>query len=371
MCDIANRLGPGYRHTFLALDGDTAAESRLAAESDARCRTLPLSRYGFWTTLKTYRRLFREECPDLLLTYNWGAIECALANSLRAPLIHIHFESGFGPEEAERQLKRRVLFRRLALRRSHRIVVPSARLFELATGDWHLRRAKVRHIPNGVDTTRFNAPTNALPAEPAIVARPDDGACVTIGTVAPIRPEKNLGRLLRAFAELNEENIRLVIAGDGSERQALEHLAASLGITGKTEFLGHRDDIPEVLERFDIFALSSDTEQMPNSLLQAMAVGRPVVAVDVGDVAAMLPPASRDFVCPKEDQTSFKRNLVRLVGDASLREELGRANQAHVRESYGLDQMVESYRALFEDALATSRTTELTRPMSRVADQRP
>ena len=364
ICDLANRLGERYRHSFLALDGDLAARARLAPSLGARCRALPLSRYGLWATMKAYRRLFRDERPDLLLTYNWGAVECALANSLLRPLPHIHFESGFGPEEAERQLKRRVLFRRLALRRSHRIVVPSRRLFELATGDWRLDRARVQLIPNGVDAARFDGrPGRSVP-----LAGAGDAKTVTIGTVAPLRPEKNLGRLLAAFAGLERDDLRLVIAGDGSERQALEGLAGRLGIARKTRFLGHREDVPAVLGSLDIFALTSDTEQMPNSLLQAMAAGRPVVAVDVGDVATILPPASRAFVCAKEDRAGFMRILLRLIDDAALREELGRANQAHVRAVYGLDRMVETYRALFEEALALPRAVQRRGPALSVAD---
>ncbi len=364
MCDLANRLGERYRHSFLALDGDLAAKARLAPSLGARCRALPLSRFGLWANIKAYRRLFRDERPDLLLTYNWGAIEGALANTLLHPLPHIHFESGFGLEEADRQLKRRVLFRRLALRRSHRIVVPSRLLFELLTSNWRLDQARVQLIPNGVDVARFDG----RPGRSVALAGAGDAKTVTIGTVAPLRPEKNLGRLLAVFAELKRDDLRLVIAGDGSERQALENLAGRLGIAQKTRFLGHREDIPAVLGSLDIFALTSDTEQMPNSLLQAMAAGRPVAAVDVGDVAAILPPTSRSFVCAREDRAELKRNLLRLVDDAALRKELGRVNQAHVRAVYGLDRMVEAYRALFEGALALPRVVERRGPALSVAN---
>jgi glycosyltransferase involved in cell wall biosynthesis len=132
--------------------------------------------------------------------------------------------------------------------------------------------------------------------------------------------------------------------------------------------LGHREDVPAVLGSLDIFALTSDTEQMPNSLLQAMAAGRPVAAVDVGDVATILPPASRAFVCAKENRAGFMRSLLRLIDDAALREELGRANQAHVRAVYGLDRMVEAYRALFEEALALPRAVERRGSALSVAD---
>ena len=155
ICDVINRLGRRYRHSIVSLNGDSAAAARLSPEIVVSCRPLALSRYGLIGTLKAYRELFQSVRADLLLTYNWGTVECALANSLIRTLPHIHFESGFGPEEADRQLRRRVLFRRLALRRSHRIVVPSRRLYDLATQDWRLDQRRVRLLPNGVDCVRF------------------------------------------------------------------------------------------------------------------------------------------------------------------------------------------------------------------------
>ena len=364
ICDIVNSVGADYRHTFVALDGDLSAKARLAPALDARCLALRLPRYGLWATVKAYRSLFQKERPDLLLTYNWGAVECALANSLCRPMPHIHFESGFGTEEAERQLARRVLFRRLALRRSHRIVVPSQRLLGLAIDNWRFNRSRVELIPNGVDGKRFDG----CPGHTGQLSSVGGTKGVTVGTVAPLRPEKNLGRLLEAFAGLGRDDLHLVIAGDGSERQALESLAGRLGISRKTCFLGHRKDVPAVLRSLDVFALTSDTEQMPNSLLQAMATGRPVAAVEVGDVTAILPPASREFVCAKEDRAGLTRNLLRLVDDAALREELGRANQAHVRAVYSLERMTQAYYTLFEQALALPRAVERKGPALSAAD---
>ena len=89
--------------------------------------------------------------PDLLLTYNWGAIEWALADRIRPVCPHLHVVDGFGPEEARAQLPRRVWLRRLALSGRTTVVVPSQSLRALATAVWGLNPGRVRHIPNGVD----------------------------------------------------------------------------------------------------------------------------------------------------------------------------------------------------------------------------
>ena len=125
--------------------------------------------------------------PDLLVTSNWGSIEWALAR-IGTGVPHLHMEDGFGPEERARQLPRRVLARRLLLRRST-VVVPSRLLWRVANEIWRLPRSNVRLLANGIDVDRF------------ATARPHRGAQpVVIGTVAALRPEKNLARLIRAVA---------------------------------------------------------------------------------------------------------------------------------------------------------------------------
>jgi glycosyltransferase involved in cell wall biosynthesis len=168
-----------------------------------------------------------------------------------------------------------------------------------------------------------------------------------IGTVAPLRPEKNVGRLLRAFAAMPERiRCRLVVAGDGVEKEKLCRLASELQIESQTDFLGHVEEVPSVLRNLDVFALSSDTEQMPNSLLQAMAAGRPVTAVDVGDVAQIVAPENRNLVVPRDEKGALTRALSQLVADAARREQLGRLNQLRARADYSLEGMVAAYSAL-------------------------
>ena len=210
------------------------------------------------------------------------------------------------------QIRRRVLFRRWALARCEKLVVPSHQLAALARGVWKLPANRVAYIPNGVDLARFTR----LPRDqiPGFTRRPGE---LVIGTVAPLRPEKNIGRLIRVFADLDRSlDVRLVVAGDGGERRALEQLARELGIGDRVIFVGQVT--PEtVLGAFDIFALSSDTEQMPNALLEAMAAGRAIAAVDVGDVKATVCDENRAFIVPRDDGPAF---TAAFVGCCAIRQ---------------------------------------------------
>jgi L-malate glycosyltransferase len=352
IANVLNHFGRRYRHTIIALDGVHDARTRLRAELAVNLIDLGALKGSHWSTLLAFARTLRRVNPDLLLTYNWGSTEWALINTLLRRGPHIHFESGFGPEESERQVPRRIWFRRVALWGATQVVVPSSTLNDIATKIWRLRRGHVTYIPNGVDCQRFAAVPD--PASiPGFRKAPDE---TIIGTLAPLRAEKNLGRLLRAVAALPaREPFRCVIVGDGPERAKLEALSREFGIADRTIFAGHVDAPERVLGLFDIFAISSDTEQMPNTILQAMAAGLPIAGVDVGDVKPMLGSHNRALIVAKQDEAGFAASLQRLLTAPGLRAELGRDNAAHVRAEYDQSRMFAAYGALFDSALAAGQ----------------
>ncbi len=141
---LANRFGPRYRHIVVAMDGDYACAKRLAPTLDVRCEPVEAAKGATIGNVRRFRRLLRNFRPDVLITYNWGSVEWAMANTPRLSR-HIHIEDGFGPEERSSQIRRRVLTRRLVLSRST-VVVPSRTLWRIATEVWrlHPRRVQLR-----------------------------------------------------------------------------------------------------------------------------------------------------------------------------------------------------------------------------------
>lgn len=342
MVSVMNHFGKQFRHTIAALDDKFDAASGIAVEVDAQLVPLRQRDRGMLRNIIYDARTLRCVRADLLVTYNWGSIEWAMANRLTGASRHIHFEDGFGKDEADAQLRRRVLFRRWALARCSKIVVPSHQLENLAHRVWKLPRQRVAFVPNGVNLDRF-----AKPASDKIVGFAKRPGEVIIGTVAPLRPEKNIGRLLRAFASLEHPaGARLVVAGDGSERAGLEQLAKALGVADSVVFTGHV--APEtVLGRFDIFAMSSDTEQMPITILEAMAASRPVVSVDVGDVKSMVCEENRQFIVPRDDVAGLTAILARLLRQPASCAEIGRKNRERVAAEFSLDRMFSAYSEIF------------------------
>ncbi len=333
---LANRFGDAFRHAVVALDGVTECSRRLAPGLDVTFPIVETDKRDPLGNLRRIRGLLRSLRPAVLVTSNWGSIEWALANL--APLArHIHTEDGFGPEERHAQLRRRVWTRRLALRRSI-VVLPSRTLLRIATERWRLDPQRLRYIPNGVDLQLY--------ASPAEHVRDHD--VPVIGIVAALRPEKNVGRLLRAM-RLVEIPARLVVVGDGGERAVLQRLAGELGLADRVEFTGHVTDPQRFYRGFDLLALSSDTEQMPLSVLEAMAAGLPVAATDVGDVRTMLSEENGRFIVPRED-APLAAALRALLDDPALRRRVGQANRRKAAQAYDQEAMFQAYARLLTGA---------------------
>ena len=345
MVRVMNHLGRRFRHTVVALDNNFEAACGFAADLEVALSPVPVLKRGPINTVLDSARILRRIRPDLLITYNWGAIEWAMTNRLWPGYRHIHIEAGFSQREADSQIPRRVLFRRWALARCALVVVPSRLLEDLARRVWRLPVERLRYVPNGVDVARFSSPSLAV--SPGFARRPDE---LVIGTVAPLRPEKNIGRLIRTFATLDTSiTARLVVAGDGIERRRLEGLVEELGIADRVVFTGQIT--PEtVLGSFDIFALSSDTEQMPNFLLEAMAASRAVAAVDVGDVKSIVCEDNRDFIVPRDNSPAFAAALANLLRDPEKRRTLGLKNRERVVAAFSQERMFAAYSEIFAAA---------------------
>jgi len=338
---ILNHLGPRARHAIIALDGIYACARRIDANV-----SLEISD-GTWTgagPLKSFWSSFQALGawrPDLFLTYNWASLEWAAANLLRHSCPHIHHEDGFGPEESERQLTRRVMFRRLALLRTSALVVPSRSLYRLARETWCLPPRLLNYIPNGVDCQRYKVNDRKA----AVATGPSD---LVLGSLAPLRPEKGLDVLLHLAADLSQDHsFKLLIAGDGPERPRLEALADELGLRPRVEFLGQIDDVAEALSRIDVFVMTSMTEQMPFSVLQAMAAARAVAAFDVGDLKEMVADNNRPFVVARGDQRALRQALIGLMENRELRLAIGAANARKAEEDYPQSAMLAAHENLY------------------------
>lgn len=286
---------------------------------------------------------------DLLCTYNWGAMDVVMAHRLFArayrlpPLVHN--EDGFNQDEAARLKASRNLYRRAALAQAARLIVPSTGLERIALDVWKQPRGKVERIVNGIDTAAFAAPPDpgALPLVKGKGQR-------WVGTLAGLRPVKQLPRLVEAMASLPSE-WHLVICGEGPERAAILSAVEACGLAARVHLPGAVSDPAKVIGLFDVFALSSQSEQFPLSVIEAMAAGLPVAAPDVGDIRHMVAEPNREFIAAPDDAAALGQALVRLAADGGLRAQVGAANQARARAEYDIAAMEARYRHVYSQAM--------------------
>jgi glycosyltransferase involved in cell wall biosynthesis len=228
------------------------------------------------------------------------------------------------------------MIRRLALRSSD-FVVPSQVLMRIAQRSWKTSATRLHYIPNGISIAGFaNRSADKIASETPV-----------IGTVAALRPEKNLTRLLEAFASVNRQlKCELRIVGDGPQRSQLEWLAAKLEIAPSVSFCGFIADPRPQYAAFDLFALSSDTEQMPYTVLEAMASGLPVVATDVGDVKTMVSDDNASLICSRSAE-ALAESMLRVLKDRQFAKGVGTSNRIKVRREYDIERMYAAFAQLY------------------------
>ena len=342
LATLIERFGATFRHKLISLDGDCSGADLLSDAGDPEIIELSAEKSATLSrkTIKAIGVQLDFLRPQILCTYNWGAIEAVIANRLSARAPHLHHEDGFGVDERSDQLRmRRNLTRALLLRRAI-TVTPSSDLYEIARQRWRLPKGRVRHIPNGVDIERFR-----------VSGRDYDKKAPIVGSVGALRAEKNFARLIRiaAVADLGQ----VAIYGDGPEREKLRDLNKAL--KANIVFEGATSAPETALARMDIFVMTSDTEQMPLSVIEAMAAGLPIVATDVGDVKDMVSAENREFITSVKEETQLVQSLRALCASPALRRRLGEANVARARAVFSQEKMIAAHRSVYDQLLSGRR----------------
>jgi L-malate glycosyltransferase len=291
--------------------------------------------------------------------------------SWRPDLLNVHYASGYGTSGALAAFRPTLLsvwgsdvydfpyesaikgwLLRSVLRRATAIASTS-----------HAMAAQVRRLtperrdiavtPFGVDLSRFSA-------------RPSSQGPLTIGIVKSLAHKYGVDLLLRAFAGLcgdaqvqaAQPACRLLIVGDGPQRDQLVRLAAQLGIAERTQFVGAvaHADVPHCLHQLDIYAAPSrlDSESFGVAVIEAGACGLPVVVSDVGGLPEVVVAGETGLVVPRDDVPALQAALKCLVLDPALRERLGAAGRAHVEREYEWGHCVDLMERCYADTIAAS-----------------
>ncbi|MGI6285991.1 glycosyltransferase [Neomoorella humiferrea] len=213
-------------------------------------------------------------------------------------------------------------------------------------------RPKIRFVPNGVDIERFRPNPEAR-----VRLRHElnfDNAFVWLA-VGRFEEAKDYPNMLRAFAKVlrSGKNAILLIAGQGTLKDEAESLALELGIARSVRFLGVRQDVPDLMNAADAYVMSSAWEGMPMVLLEAGAVGLPVVATDVGGNREVVLDTRSGFLVPPKDSDALACSMLQLMDMyPEERRRMGQVARAHIEANYSLERVVDQWEALYRELLA-------------------
>ncbi|HDL65014.1 MAG TPA: glycosyltransferase [Proteobacteria bacterium] len=172
-----------------------------------------------------------------------------------------------------------------------------------------------------------------------------------VGAVGRLSPQKDYPTLLRAFKEVGKScpEAILLIAGDGYLRDNLEKLTYELGIREQVKFLGYRTNVLEVVSSFDIYALSSLWEGLPLAVLEAMAMGKPVVATSVPGTEEAVNEGETGFLVPLKDDQALSQGIIELVRDQEKIKIMGDAGRRRWHDCFSLTRVIDEHEALYKN----------------------
>jgi glycosyltransferase involved in cell wall biosynthesis len=222
----------------------------------------------------------------------------------------------------------------------------SSKLAERMTATTGVPAHRITTIRNGVNLDRFQS-FDAAAARSALGLA---GRGPVIGAVGRLVPVKDHVTLVDAVAELRSggSEATLVIAGEGPERAAIEARAAARGVD--LRLLGYRPDVEQVLAALDVFVLSSVSEGLSNTILEAMAAGRAVVATNVGGAEEMIEDGITGVLVPRSDPKAMAEALRRVLAAGDGGAAMGAAARRRVEAEFTLAGMMDRYEQLYTDA---------------------
>lgn len=225
-------------------------------------------------------------------------------------------------------------------------------------------------VPNGVDLKPFRDEIHPIERE-SIGFSEAETILIYVGRLGP---EKNIPFLLRSFAGAAQafNNIGLVLAGDGPERDNLEDRVRQMGIDSHVRFLGlvPYNDLPAYLKTADAFVTASVTEVHPLSIIEAMAAGLPVLGINSPGVGDTVEDGVTGFVSQEEDLASFTAKMVRLILDQTLREKMGVQASQDVNK-YAIENTTQIMEKCYEQVIsnASNRTRGIRGYLNRLTSR--
>ena len=331
LTEAAGMMQRGHQVTLLC-----PPEAQIFAAAQARkiaAVALPMGRKNLSGLLAMVQWL-RKHPMDIILTHSstdsWLTAVASRLLAASPPIVRLRHISAPVP--------RNRATRWLYTRGCRHIVTTGEALRQRLIDDNRFPAEKITSIPTGIDLKHF------IPGENLSIRQqmgvPSTG--LVIGIVATMRNWKGHHHLLEAFATLQQPDHRLLLVGDGPQRANLEKQRDALNLQSQVWMVGNQENVVPWLQACDLFVLPSyANEGVPQSLMQAMACGLPVIATPVGSIAEIVHPQKTGLLVPPKDPPALTQALKALTEDPALRQRLGRQALDFSQQHFSLDSMLD------------------------------
>jgi sugar transferase (PEP-CTERM/EpsH1 system associated) len=317
-------------------------------------------------------RLFRKLQPAIVHTRNLAALEACIPAYAAGVGIRVHSEHGWDVHDLRGMRRRYAWIRRMYRPFIHRYIALSRDLEQYLISRVHVPPEQIVQIYNGVDTLRFHPRSGQRLAIPDCPFR--DPNLWLVGSVGRMEGVKDPLNLARAFIRALEiapavrQQMRLVMIGDGSLRNAVLRLLQQNGVAPLAWLPGERHDVPDIMRALDCFVLPSLAEGISNTILEAMASGLPVVATDVGGNGELIDHELTGHLVPAADPDSLAFAMLRYHLHPDSAWKAGMAARNAAERKFALDRMIAQYVDVYDQLIAAEQSRLQAGPSSSASD---
>lgn len=340
LVEFAKRTNPEQYDLQFAVLGDVGQPAEDIKSLGKTVTQINTGKSGRWSQFLNLRKLFVEQRIDIVHSHNtYAHFYASIAGYLAGVPVILNTQHGRGCGNSLKQRGHFLLANRLA----HQILAVSEDSARICQKQDPLSRSKITALWNGIDLDRFSfhGPQN----KPHAIS------------VARLSPEKDFPTLLQAtrlVVDLYPE-FKLTMVGDGLERSSLEKLCSELNLDSHVTFLGERSDVPDLLKQAGMFVSSSSTEGISLTLLEALAVGLPIITTDVGGNPEIIEEGTTGYLVPSRNPQRLAEAICNHLEKPEAWGTIAATGRASVEKKFHINRMIKDYEELYRSYILEKR----------------
>ncbi len=333
---------PKYKHIVISLTSKTDFADNFSKSVDIIClNKQPGNSLGIY--FKVYKLLHTIK-PDVFHSYNLAGIEFQPIAFIAGIKKRVQSEHGTGTKFFHQVSKSHNFIRFFCSKFCHRIITVNDKLALWLQQDVKVKSNKIELIENGIDINKY---------QQSGLSRDNKKNSIRFGSVARLAPEKDQTTLIRAFAhllsfsDLPKKHISLEIWGDGPLKPELITLCQQLSVLNKVHFRGVTNNVPKALAQLDVFVLSSSSEAMPMTILEAMASSLPIISTKVGNIPEHISNSKAGILVDVGNIEQLAEAMRQFTTNADYRLEAGVLAQKYAKQTFDQEKMLVSYDRIY------------------------